>query len=126
MKKYINLDLKNFNTGELKQISKECELLKNKISEMLIKNTSNFEEKFKMWVEYGVKEDISYATYLCKELQEFIDSEICKDRYETIELDYILDLLSNKLEDEEIDEEEYNNLRKLLMKENFGSVVWDW
>jgi hypothetical protein len=76
-----------------------------------------------------------YISYLEEPLKDFIKEHIAYDRYETIDLEQVIDRINDIKYDLEEDEDEKDNeemletlkeVEKQIISSKFGSVVYDW
>ena len=132
MTNLFELNLKDLSEKELKKLIKDCKSMKKKYKKLedevvneLSSRLDDFESKFDLWVKKGKKIHYDYITYLDDIIRDYLRTNDF-NRYQTIDLDYILSMLQDQLEDEDISKEEYEKLCKALMESNFKSVIWDW
>lgn len=121
----------------LKEFAKEQGINQSEVDKFLSKwnNPKTLEEL--MQLPYDMLNHESYITWLGEPLKSFISNDMWNDRYETIELDTVVDILQDRIydaeEDEDISEEErekklarYREIEKYIIDSKFGSVVYDW
>lgn len=101
----------------------------DKLETLLSKCKEDFVvDDFDTWLLHGVKEDYSWiiGEDEAPKTREFIDENMWVERYMTLTLDSILEMVEERLEDGEMTEEEAEEIKQELMAMNFGSCEWDW
>lgn len=124
----------------LKEFAKQHGIDEKKVHTFLnqYNNPQTLEELCKM--PHDTLTHIAYITYVEEPLQAFIKDEMYIDRYQTVTLEDVLQMLDEKrgdveeeLEDEFIEQEEYEEkmkeykeIEEYILKTKFGSVVMGW
>jgi DNA-binding transcriptional MerR regulator len=121
----------------LKEFAKEQGIDVKEVDKFLSKweNPKTLEEL--MQLPHDMLNHESYITWLGEPLKSFICDDMWNDRYETIELDTVVDILQDRIygveEDDEISEEKrekllakYKEIEQYIIDTKFGSVVYDW
>lgn len=108
---------------ELIKELEQCENRAKEIRKMLSKDTNDVD----VWFRFAEKEDHRWIIDREKAplLRNLIDKQYI-ERHKTIDLDDILNWIEELKEDDEINEETENGIYIELMKNNIGSMVYDW
>ena len=117
----------------LLEFAEENNIPKEKVAEFLRKKNdiSTLEELENLPTE--LLNHISYISYCPEPLRSYISDRMWVERYMTIDLERVTDCIRDDMEyddnGEPIDSENNRELQKIIdcmIKEKFGSVVYDW
>ena len=109
---------------KLEDLKKQIEDMEREVR-YLVEEIDKSKLYFDTWVRLFPKND--YEWIISRDeapvLRSFVDDWI--ERYQTIGLDSILDMIED-MEVDDPDSEDVFNLKQELMTLNFGSMVYDW
>ncbi|UGO50980.1 hypothetical protein PQE70_gp127 [Bacillus phage vB_BanS_Nate] len=134
-------------TKLLKDFAKLHGININEVDKFVVERSSAKTLKELLKVPEGLLNHVDYITRLGEPLKSFISNDMWNDRYETIELDTVVDCLHDrisdlidvdldkvdikdlKIEDDEESQkqlEKYQKIAQYIIDTKFGSVVYDW
>jgi hypothetical protein len=122
----FDIDVNSLTEQELIDLVKFCDDTKIKVVARLVTMGDDFDTKFENWRKFGIKEDRTYTRSFGDEIRNFIDEHMYPERYQTVDFEYLLEVIEERLEEEEITKEVALKLKTIMMEKNFGSLTWDW
>lgn len=119
----------------LKEFAESKGISEKEVREFLSKydNPKTMEDLFKL--PHDMLNHETYISYLEEPLKNFITEYLAYDRYETIDLETVIDRIEDmrydlaESEDQKDNEEMFETLKeveKQIISSKFGSVVYDW